>query len=277
LNDFREIMRELADSRELLTQLTLRDLRVRYKQAVFGVAWAIFIPVLIISASSVVRLAISQVSGSGLDQAALGAVTIKAIPWAFLVGALGSATSSLSSSRNLVSKVYFAREVLPISAVMAQGVDSAIGAVLVAALLPFLGGVASPALIWVPILVAILVLFTIGGALLLSCANLFFRDVKYIVQALTTFGIFFTPVLFEARMLGPTASRIIMFNPLSALFEGLTLVALRGHNLLTPLRDSGMVIWEPWYLAYATLWAVFAFVAGSLLFHRVEPVFAEYV
>jgi len=149
-------------------------------------------------------------------------------------------------------------------------------------MLIFLGVRPSPALIWVPVLALILCLLTAGASLLLSCANLFFRDVKYIVQVLLTFGIFFTPVLFDASQVGPTASKLIMLNPLSPFLEGLRLSVVEGHNLLTPLTQLGshgqvVLAWSPWYLAYGAAWSVGGLLASALLFHRLEFVFAEYI
>src|SRR4029078_9948944 len=131
----------------------------------------------------------------------------------------------------------FPREVLPLSATLAQTVDTLLGSVVVTLLIGFLCVRVSPALLWVPVLALLLYFFPAGVALFLSCANLFFRDVKYIVQVLLTFGIFFTPVLFEPAMLGPTLGTLAMLNPLAPLLEGLRLSVVAGHDLLTPLVE----------------------------------------
>jgi len=118
-------------------------------------------------------------------------------------------------------------------------------------------------------------------ALFLSCANLFYRDVKYVVQVLLTFGIFFTPVFFEPEMFGPLGARLMMLNPLAPIMEGLRLSVVLGHNLVdtlvVPGRHGAVVAWSPWYLVYAAALAVLVFVSGLLVFHRAESKFAEYV
>jgi ABC-type polysaccharide/polyol phosphate export permease len=100
------------------------------------------------------------------------------------------------------------------------------------------------------------------------------------VQVVLTFGIFFTPVLFEASAYGPKGAPILMLNPLSPLFEGLTLAVMRGHNLLEPLtvtlRGSTFVAWHPWYLLYAAVVSVGSLAAGLVLFQRTQYLFAEY-
>jgi len=166
-------------------------------------------------------------------------------------------------------------------AVMAQAVDSLVGTVTLLLALPLLGVSFGLSMLWtVPIAFTLLV-FTVGSALFLSCANLFFRDVKYIVQVLVTFGIFFTPVFFDAAMFGATGAQVAMLNPLAPILEGFRLCIVEGHGLLQPLvQTSGagdeVLAWTPWYLAYSAAWSVFGLLGAALLFHRSEFVFAEY-
>ena len=138
--------------------------------------------------------------------------------------------------------------------------------------------ISSVALLWVPMLALLLFLLTVAASLFLSCANLFFRDVKYIVQVMLTFGIFFTPVFFDPAMMGPRLAGLIMLNPLSPLLEGMSLAVVQQHDLLLPLiSPDGIVVWSPLYLAYAALWAILGLAASAMIFHRSEFVFAEYI
>ena len=276
LGDLREIVAELAQCRDLVQQLTLRDIRVRYKQAVFGFAWALLIPAAVVLAGMAVRVAVAYASGRQIDMTQLGGMAVKAVPWAFFVGCLSSGTSSLISNLSLVTKIYFPREVLPLSSVLAQSFDSLIGLVLVAMILPFLGITVSAQLLWVPVLLALLWCLSLAAALLLSCANLFFRDVKYIVQVFLTFGIFVTPVILDAPMFGAIGARIMMLNPVAPILEGLRLSVVSQHNLLEPLSaPAGFLFWRPWYLAYAAVWAIGGLFIGAIVFHRAERRFAE--
>lgn len=273
---------EIWRYRELLYQLTLRDVRIRYKQAVMGFGWAVFMPGLIVFAGTLVRFAMAYMGGGKVEMSEIAGMAVKAIPWAFFVGAIGFATASLTGNLSLVSKIYFPREVLPLSATLAQCFDTAIGAVTLALVLPFLGVHYGVGLLWVPLLALLIFLLTAAAALFLSCANLFFRDVKYIVQVLLTFGIFFTPVFFEPRMFGQLGGRLMLLNPLAPLLEGLRLSVVHGHNLVTPLataaaNGTSFLVWSPWYLVYSAAWAIFGLVASAILFHRAEAVFAEYV
>lgn len=282
VGDLRDIARDLWTYRDLLYQITLRDIRIRYKQAVMGFGWAIFMPTLVVAAGLLIKMAMANVAGKPVLPSDIASLTVKALPWSFFVGAIGFAATSLLTNIALVTKVYLPREVFPVAATIAQAFDTSISAIVVAVALPFLGVPLTWALLWVPVLILLLFLFTTGVGLFLSCANLFFRDVKYIVQVLLTFGIFFTPVLFDASMVGPTAAPLVMLNPLSPFLEGLRLCIVQGHNLLEPLVQAGphgqtFLVWTPWYLAYGLLWSVGGLLASALLFHRLEFVFAEYI
>jgi ABC-type polysaccharide/polyol phosphate export permease len=225
----------------------------------------------------------ARLSGEPLQTSILGGMGVKALGWAFFVGALGFATSSLVGNIGLVTKIYFPREVFPLSAVITQLIDSTVGSALLAVLLVGFWGVGiSWTSLWAVPLVLLLILLTTGASLLLSCANVFFRDVKYLAQVILSFGIFFTPVFYEPQFFGPTGSLLMMLNPLSPLLEGLRLAIVEHHNLLVPLsvtlaHGPAVVAWHPWYLAYAALWSVFGCLGAWWLFHKLEFVYPEYI
>jgi ABC-type polysaccharide/polyol phosphate export permease len=281
--DLREIVvDEVWAYRHLAYQLTLRDVRIRYKQAVMGFAWAILMPALIVLAGVLVRYAMAYVGGSEVNAGEVAGMAVKALPWAFFVGAIGFATVSLTGNAQLVTKIYFPREVLPLSATLAQAFDTTVGLVALTVALTIMGAVTFPtAIAWAPVIALLVFAFTLGCALLLSSANLFFRDVKYIVQVLLTFGIFFTPVFFEPAMFGALGARLMMLNPLAPMLEGARLAVVEGHNLLRPLSiatdAAAVAVWQPWYLAYAAGWSILLLLSGALIFHRSEFIFAEYV
>lgn len=276
LGDLREIVAEMRQCRDLVEQLMMRDIRIRYKQAALGFAWALLIPAAIVLAGIAVRVAFAYTTGRGIQLEHLGGMAVKAVPWAFFVGCLSAGTASLVSNLSLVTKIYFPREVLPLSTVLAQTFDSTIGLALVTLLLPFFGVRPSWQLLWVPVLLGLLWCLALAAALFLSRANLFFRDVKYLVQVFLTFGIFITPVILDAPMFGPIGSRIMMLNPVAPLLEGLRLSVVGHYNLLRPLySSSGFLFWRPWYLAYCAAWAIGGLLISAILFHRSERRFAE--
>ncbi len=272
---------EVWDHRDLLEQLALRDIKLRYKQAAMGFMWAVFMPCLIVLSGLIIRYAMARIAGQTLVASDVANIAVKGVGWAFFVGALGFATASLVGNSSLVTKIYFPREVLPLSAVAAQSFDTAIGLGTLLVLLPFLGVRVHMSLLWVPALLALLVLFTTAASLFLSCANLFYRDVKYIVQIVLMFGIFFTPVFFEPSMLGTRGAHLAMLNPMTGILEGLRISIVAGQDLSRPITTlvHGVVtpVWEPWELVYSAIWAVGGLLGATTMFRRLQPLFAEFI
>lgn len=277
----REAIVDVWEHRDLLVQLAVRDIKLRYKQAAMGAAWAVFMPLLIVLSGLIIRLAMAKMSGTSVSGFEVANIAVKGLGWAFFVGALGFATASLVGNANLVTKIYFPREVLPVACVGAQCFDTAVGLGTLAIILPFFGVRAHPSLVWVPLMLVLLVAFTTMASLFLSCANLFYRDVKYIVQVVLMFGIFFTPVFFEPALLGPRGALIMMINPLTPILEGLRLSIVEGHNLAEPLtaviKGTARIAWSPWELVYAVLVSLGGLVLATAFFRRLQPLFAEYV
>ncbi|MBK7595150.1 MAG: ABC transporter permease [Gemmatimonadetes bacterium] len=265
------IVRDLWTSRELIDQLVRRDVRLRYRQAIMGFAWALLMPALTIAAGLVIKGALARGGG---ETPSLAGIALKSWAWAFFAGAMNFATMSLLSNISLVTKIWFPREVLPVSAVLAQCVDSFVGLVILALIAPLLGMTLGWSILWLPVLLLLLLSFTTGLAFLFACANIFFRDVKYILQVLLTFGIFFTPVLMEPSQMGRYAE-LVMMNPLSPILEGLRLAVTAGHNLLTPLDIAGVAAWRPWWLGYSAIWSFTLLWAGLRFFRGSAARFAE--
>jgi len=272
---------EVWDHRDLLEQLALRDIKLRYKQAAMGFMWAVFMPCLIVLSGLIIRYAMARIAGQTLVASDVANIAVKGVGWAFFVGALGFATASLVGNSSLVTKIYFPREVLPLSAVAAQSFDTAIGLGTLLVLLPFLGVRAHMSLLWVPALLALLVVFTTAASLFLSCANLFYRDVKYIVQIVLMFGIFFTPVFFEPSMLGTRGAHLAMLNPMTGILEGLRISIVAGQDLSRPIttlvHGVETPMWEPWELVYSAVWAIGGLLGATAMFRRLQPLFAEFI
>ncbi len=279
LLDLGAIARDLVHYRELLVELTLRDIRIRYKQAAMGVLWAILTPLVLLLSGWILRLAFGRLYGEAPNDVIMAGIAVKSLAWAFFVGAMAFGTASITANLSLVTKTYFPREILPLASVLTQLVDAAIGTLALVFTLPFFGVHFSAGFFWAVPLVLALVMITTGAVLLGSCANVFFRDAKHLVQMVLSFGIFFTPVFFNAANFGAAGAKLMMLNPLSPVLEGLRLSIVEGHNLFLPLASAAgdMLIWTPFYLVYAALWAGGLLTVSAVLFHRAEAVFAEYV
>ncbi len=259
---FKRRRRISSNYTQLIFALTQKDIRIKYKQSIMGFMWAIFMPMLIVFAGILVRKAISIATGRPLDMSVLASVSVKSLPWAFFIGSVRFATASLTGNINLVTKIYFPREVFPISAILSNLFDFAVALIPLTIFLFFIRLGISVHILWVPLIFGLLVVFTLGLGLFLSCANLYFRDVKYIVEAILTFGIFFTPVFYEAEMLGRWYF-VVLLNPVGSLLEAI--------NQAVVLRTSPDFLW----LTYAGVMAVLTFMTAWIIFKRAEPTFAE--
>jgi len=249
---------------DLLYVLTARDIKIKYKQSVMGLMWAILMPAIIVGAGMLVRVAMSKMSGAPLSPDSLASITVKALPWAFFISAVRFATNSLTSNASLVTKINCPRIAFPASAMLSALFDLAVAIIPVIGILVWCGVPFGAALLWVPLLLALLVLLVSGLGFALAAANLFFRDVKYIVEVILTFAIFFTPVFYEADMLGEWRFWILL-NPVAPLLEG-----LRSAVVLNETPEIG-------WLIYSSVFSVVVFAGGWRLFYTLEPAFADRV
>jgi len=252
---------ELYRYRELLVMLALRDIKVRYKQSLMGFFWAILMPMLIVCAGIVVRYAYAVASHKPLDVLDFSSLAVKSVVWAFLVSSIRFACQSLTFNSNLVSKVYFPKEILPIAAILSQFFDLCVASCLLIVVMIVVLPHASPELLWAGPLLAIAILLAIGIGLLVSTGSLFYRDVRYIVEVFLTFAIFFTPVFYDVSMFGQKG-RWLLLNPAAPLMEGLSAI-VRGRP-------------PDWYwVSYSLVFAVTVTLAGYVVLKRAEPAFAE--
>ena len=252
----------LIKHRELLYLFTWRDIRVRYKQSVMGILWAIFMPALIVGAGVLVRYAAAKYSARPLTSQDLGSVVVRAVIWSFFVSAVRFGTNSLISNANLVTKIAFPKELFPISAVLSSLFDFAVAAAVVALALPILGVALTWQSLWVIPLLFFMVALATGMALILSSLNLFFRDVKYLVEIFLTYAIFFTPVLYPASILG-NYKTLVLLNPISPLLEAMSDALVSGA--------APDVFWTSYSVAFSVLLLMFSY----WLFKQLETAFAE--
>lgn len=247
---------------DLLLVLTWRDIKIKYKQSVMGLFWAVLMPTIIVGAGMLVRVAMSKMSGVPLVANDLASMSVKSLPWAFFLSGIRFSTNSLTGNTNLVTKINCPRIAFPAAAVLSSLFDLVVATLPLIATLAWCGVKPTVTMLWAPLLIALLVLLVSGLGAALAAANLFYRDVKYLVEVILTFAIFFTPVIYEAKSLGD-ARFWIMLNPISPLLEG-----LRSSIVLGQSPDL------PW-LAYSAVFSCVVFLGGWGLFQRLEPTFAD--
>lgn len=261
--DVREMVTEQFEYRELLYQMTMRDLLLRYKQTVMGFGWALFMPLVNTAVFCVVFMRVTQVDTGGIPYPLYAFTGL--LVWNFFASSLRFAVNSLSGNAMLVGKVYFPREIFPFSTVVVAFVDFLVASVVLVAMLIYYQTPATSAMLFLPLVLGVQVLFTAGVSLMLAMANLFYRDVKYLFEVAITVWMFATSVVYPIEHVGGRLGSILLLNPMTPIVEAYRDAILRGQN---PLRPS--------FLAVAAL-AVVTLAIGWLLFHRAEYEFAENV
>jgi lipopolysaccharide transport system permease protein len=260
--DLKEMVREQYEYRELLYQMTLRDLLLRYKQTVMGFGWAIFMPLVNTAVFSVIFTRVAPLD-VGMPYPLFAFCGLLA--WNFSASSFRFAVQSLTSNASLVTKVYFPREIFPISAVFVSMVDLAVGTTVLIALMAYYQVAPTSALLALPWVLLVHIMFTLAISLLLAMANLFYRDVKYLFELVLTVWMFVSAVLYPVSQVGGLMGRVMSLNPMTPILEAYRDVLIRGH--------------APDAVTFGVTTLVAAvFLAGAwLVFHRAEYAFAENV
>jgi homopolymeric O-antigen transport system permease protein len=260
--DVREMWQEQIEHRELLYRMTARDLLLRYKQTVMGFGWAICMPVLNMAIFSVIFTRVAPID-TGVPYPIY--VYCGLLPWNFLASSLKFSATSLTSNASLVSKVYFPREVFPFSAVLGSLVDFAVGATVLVGLMVYYRIGVGPAILFLPVILVVQVVFTAGVSLVLAMANLFYRDVKYLFEIVLTIWMFTTSVVYPVERVGGWLGQVLRLNPMTPIIDAYRAVVLRGE-----LPAAGP-------FAAAAALSLLCLAVGWVAFHRAEFQFAENV
>lgn len=277
----RRLPRELIRARELLRDLVSKDLRVRYRYAVMGFLWSVIEPLALMAVLTFIFTFVlsGKVPVTGVAEPPYAvSLLCGLIFWQFTANALSGATNSLIDNQNLVKKVYFAREVIPIAATGYPLVNLAIGFVILMALHLITGGSLGPAMLWFAIVFAIHLALVVGLALLFSCGNVLYRDVGYIVGVAIVFGFYASPIFYRLEFVTqaqgvpvwaaswyPVFVKLYLLNPVAEL-----LTAYRQILFEQRMPDLWLLLWP-------AVCAALAVCAGTLVFRRCGPTLSDHL
>jgi lipopolysaccharide transport system permease protein len=251
---------EIWKHRDLAYFLVWRDLKVRYKQTAFGAGWAILQPVLLALVFTAFLGRIAGIGATGIPYPLFALSGL--VPWTLFAQSLNGASNSLVSNQNLISKVYFPRLLLPLSAVASFAIDFLIAtAVLVIAML-FYGQIPPVTFLLVPALGLYTVVVALAVGLWLAAINVRYRDVKYAIPFLIQLWLFASPVAYSSNLVPERFRVIFSLNPMTGVIDTFRWAALGG-----PRPDATIVV-----SAAATLAIL---VGGLAYFRRVERTFAD--
>ena len=256
-------LKELIEYRELLFFLAWRDIKIRYKQTVLGVAWAIIQPFFTMVVFSLFFGRLAKMPSDGIPYPIFSYAAL--VPWTFFAHGLNQASNSLVGSANLIKKVYFPRLAIPIATVLSGVVDFVLSFILLIGMMLYFGFFPTHNVFWLPLFLLLALTTSLGVSLWLSALNVEFRDVRYTIPFLTQFWLFSTPIAYPSNLLSEPWKTIYGINPMVGVVDGFRW-ALLGTN--TPPGQAIVV---------STLAALLLLVSGAFYFRRMEKNFADVI
>ena len=257
-------LRELWQYRELFLMLAWRNVLIRYKQTYIGIAWAVFQPLLIMLVFTVVFGRIAQMPTNGVPFPVFSFAGL--MPWLFFSNALSESSNSLIASQNMITKIYFPRLIIPLSAVLSGAVDFLIGLGLLLGLMLWYHVPLTPSLLLLPAFFALTFFASLAAGVWFSALNVKYRDVKYIVPFITRLGIYISPIGFLSSKLYDRCGVWYGLNPLVGVIDGFRWCIFGAA-------------FEP---NWAGLWlglgvVVVLLVSGAIYFRSTERTFADII
>jgi len=260
----RHYWKDLWRYRELLYFLSWRDILVRYKQTVIGVAWSVIRPVLTMVVFTVIFGKLAKFPSGNAPYAIL--VYAAMLPWQFFANALSESSNSLISNANMISKVYFPRLIVPGSAVIVSVVDFFISFAVLMVLMACYQFMPSWRIFTVPLFLFMALLATMGFSLWLSALNVKYRDFRYIVPFIVQFGLYVSPVGFSSSVVPEKWRLLYSLNPMVGVIDGFRWAILGGEAL----------IYWPGFLLSTTL-SLLVLYGGVRYFRKTERIFADII
>lgn len=256
-------VRELWSYRELLYFLVWRDVKVRYKQTALGAAWAIIQPFFTMVVFSLFFGWLAKMPSDGVPYPVFAYTAL--VPWMYFANALALSSNSLVLDEKMVTKVYFPRVLIPVSAVLSGLLDLGIASVVLLGMLLFYGLVPTVAILGLPVFVLLATATALGGGLWLAALNVQYRDVRYAVPFLVQFWLFATPIAYPSSLVPEPWRALLGLNPMAGVVEGFRWTLL-GHS------DPPALL-----VLVSLVSAAGLLVTGLYYFTRMEDTFADVV
>jgi lipopolysaccharide transport system permease protein len=254
---------EIWEYRELFYFFAWRDLKVRYKQTALGATWAVIQPLASMVVFSLFFGKLAKVPSDGLPYPLFSLAAL--VPWNFFAGVVNGGAASLVASAHLIRKVYFPRVLLPSSGVVVGLVDLGIALAVLVLMMVGFGIAPTPRALWLPLLLLLAILASLGAGFWLAAINVYYRDVRYVLPFLIQLWMFATPVTYPSSLLPDPWRSVYAINPMVGVVEG-----FRWALLGADVEPRGMI-------AVSSLVAVLLFSSGLVVFRRMERTFAEAV
>jgi lipopolysaccharide transport system permease protein len=255
---------ELWRYREVAIFLAWRDIQVRYKQTIFGAAWAILQPFVTMVIFSIIFGRIAKMPSDGIPYPIFSYAAL--VPWTFFAASVDKGSNSLVGNAGIVTRIYFPRLAMPLAATLGNVVDFVLAFIVLLAMMVYFGVAPTVNVIWLPLLLLLAMVAALGVSFVLAAMNVQFRDVKYAVPFMLQSWMFVTPVVYPASLIeDPFWQALYALNPMVGVIEGFRW-ALLGTDTAPGLS-----------IIVSSLVASVVFVAGAFYFKRMERTFADVV
>jgi len=261
----RQYWQDIWRYRELFYFLAWRDILVRYKQTIIGLAWALIRPFLTMIVFTVIFGKIAKLPSEGNAPYAI-LVFAAMLPWQFFANSLAECSNSLISSSNLISKVYFPRLIIPTSAVVVSFVDFLISGMILLGLMAWYDFVPSWRIVTLPLFIMIAFAASMGAGLWLASLNVKYRDFRYIVPFIVQFGLYISPVGFSSSIVPEQWRLLYSLNPMVGVIDGFRWAILGGEsNFYVPGFILSLVL------------VIISLFGGIWYFRNMERTFADVI
>ena len=256
-------MRELWEYRDLVIFLAWRDISVRYKQTLAGVGWAVFQPFFMMIVFSLFFGNLAEIPSNGVPYPIFNYTAL--LPWQFFATGMSTSSTSLINNANMITKVYFPRLVIPISAILPPLVDFCIAFLMLLAMMLFYHIAPSWNILWLPLFLLLALVSALGVGLWLSSIAVTYRDVRFIVPFFVQLGMFVSPVVYPSNMVPEPWNVLYGINPMAGVIEGFR------WALLGTSDPPGLMV------VISAIIAIILLVSGLIYFTHVEETFADVV
>lgn len=254
---------ELAHYRDLLWLWTLREVQVRYKQSLLGAGWAVLQPLALTVIFTLVFSRLVRVDTGGIPYPIFAYVAL--VPWTFFATSLSFGITSLVNNMNLVTKIYFPREILPLASIGAALLDFVVAAAIVTGMMLFYRVPVGMNALWVVPLLGVQIALSVGVALAGAAVLVFFRDMRFVVPLLTQVWMYASPIIYPVDLVPERLQPWYFLNPMAGVIDGYRRALLLNQP---PRLDA---------LAIGAVVAIVSLAAGYWFFKRSEPVFADLI
>lgn len=253
---------ELWSHRELMFFFVWRDLKVRYRQTVFGALWAVMQPVLLMIVFTVSVGRLPGVGPAGIPYPLFAFAGL--VPWTLFASSLTGASNSLVNSESIITKVYFPRLLLPFAAVGSFLIDFLVAMVVLGVLMLYFGAVPSIAVVWLPLFTLFALVTALGVGTWMAAINVRYRDVKYVVPFLIQTWMFASPVIYTSTLIPKGWQWLYALNPMTGVLEGFRWALIGG-----PRPDELILV--------SASASVLVFASALVYFRHTEQTFADVI